>query len=102
MTNLKPIEIGNDVWIGANVTILRGVHIGDGAVIGANTLVNKDIPPYAIVVGCPARVIKYRFEETVIQKLLNLKWWNWTDEKIQRNLALFQDEPTMEKLSLIK
>lgn len=98
----KPIEIRSDVWIGANVTILRGVHIGDGAVIGANALVNKDVPPYAIVAGCPARIIKYRFTESVIQKLLELQWWLWSDEKIKRNLNLFFNEPTMEKLSLIE
>lgn len=98
----KSIEIGNDVWIGANATILRGVHIGDGAVIGANALVNKDVPPYAIVVGCPAQVIKYRFEDNVIERLLDLQWWNWSDEKIKRNLVLFQNEPTIENLSLIQ
>lgn len=78
--NYEPIEIGNDVWIGDNVTIKNGVKIGDGAVIGACALVTKDIPPYAIVGGVPAKIIKYRFEEKIINELLELKWWNFNDE----------------------
>lgn len=88
----KPLIIGNDVWIGCNVTILRGVTIGDGAVIGANSLVNKDVPPYAIVAGCPARIIKYRFEEEVIKKIHELRWWNWDIDKIRKNANLFTKE----------
>lgn len=88
----KPLSIGNDVWIGANVTVLRGVHIGDGAVIGANSLVNKDVPPYAIAVGNPAKVIKYRFSDSLIKKLLEIKWWEWSVEKIRRNQNLFRHE----------
>ena len=76
----KAIIIGNDVFIGANVTVLDGVTIGDGAVIGAGAVVSKNIPPYAIAVGCPIRVIKYRFQPQVIEKLLQLQWWN-KDEK---------------------
>jgi len=72
----QPIVIGNDVFIGANVTILDGVTIGDGAVIGAGAVVSKDIPPYAIAVGVPIEVIKYRFSQDVIDKLLVLKWWD--------------------------
>ena len=85
----KPLVIGNDVWIGCNATILRGVSIGDGAVIGANSLVNKDVPPYAIVAGCPARIVKYRFEKEMIDKLLQLEWWNWDENKIRENAHLF-------------
>ena len=66
----KECTIGNDVWIGCNSTVLRGVAIGDGAVIGANSLVNKDVPPYAIVVGSPAKIIKYRFSEEIIEALV--------------------------------
>lgn len=78
----KPINIGNDVFIGANVTILDGVKIGDGAVIGAGSVVSKDIPPYAIAVGCPIKILRYRFPEDTINKLLELKWWNMREEKL--------------------
>jgi virginiamycin A acetyltransferase len=71
------IIIGNDVWIGYQALILSGVTIGDGAVIGARSVVTKDVPPYAIVAGCPARVIRYRFPQPIIDKLLAIKWWNW-------------------------
>jgi virginiamycin A acetyltransferase len=72
----KPIIIGNDVLIGANVTTLDGITIGDGAVIGGGAIVSKDIPPYAVAVGCPISIIKYRFEPEIIEKLLSLKWWD--------------------------
>ncbi|NHA04788.1 CatB-related O-acetyltransferase [Mucilaginibacter sp. HC2] len=78
----KPITIGNDVFIGANVIILDGVEIGDGAVIGAGAIVSKNIPPYAIAVGIPIKIIKYRFESQIIDKLLKIKWWDWSDEKL--------------------
>lgn len=71
----KIITIGNDVFIGANVTVLDGVTIGDGAVIGAGAVVSKDIPPYAVAVGCPIRVVKYRFSQENIEALLKVKWW---------------------------
>jgi acetyltransferase-like isoleucine patch superfamily enzyme len=73
----KPIIIGNDVFIGMNVTILDGVTIGDGAVIGAGAVVSKDIPPYAVAVGSPIRIIKYRFADEEIENLLKIKWWNF-------------------------
>lgn len=88
----KETEIGNDVWIGCNSTILRGVHIGDGAVVGANSLVNRDVPPYAVVAGCPAKIIKYRFPKETINKLLAIKWWNWSIEKIRSKKTLFTTE----------
>lgn len=72
----KRINIGNDVFIGVNVTVLDGVTIGDGAIIGAGAVVSKDIPPYAIAVGCPIRIIKYRFKEETINEFLRLKWWD--------------------------
>ena len=78
--------IGNDVWIGENVTILPGVHIGDGAIIGANSVVAKDIEPYTVAVGNPCHVVKKRFTEEKIQILLNLKWWDFDEDKIFNNL----------------
>ena len=74
--NKKETIIGNDVWIGGNATILGGVTVGDGAVIGAGSVVTKDVPPYAIVVGAPAKVLKFRFDEETIEKLLKSKWWD--------------------------
>lgn len=73
----KFIVVGNDVWIGNEVIILRGVTIGDGAVIGAGTVVTKDVPPYAVVSGNPAKIIKYRFSDNIINELLTLKWWEY-------------------------
>lgn len=78
----KNIVIGNDVFIGSNVTIIDGVIIGDGAVIGAGAVVTKDVPPYAIAVGVPAKIIKYRFEKEIIDKLIETQWWNWNDKKL--------------------
>jgi len=80
------INIGNDVWIGSGTVILSGVTIGDGAVIAAGTVVTKDVAPYCIVGGNPAKVIKFRFSETKIAYLLDLKWWDWDIEKIKVNL----------------
>ncbi|QUC06111.1 CatB-related O-acetyltransferase [Aggregatibacter sp. oral taxon 513] len=84
-TNFLPkrTHIGNDVWLGADVIILSGLTIGDGAIIGAGSVVTKDIPPYAIAVGAPAKVIKYRFEQDIISKLLKLKWWELGYQDLQ-------------------
>jgi acetyltransferase-like isoleucine patch superfamily enzyme len=84
----ETIRIGNDCWIGNGVCILSSVTIGDGAVIGAQAVVAKDVPPFSIVVGNPARVIKYRFPEEQIEALLEIAWWNWPLEKIRDNAAL--------------
>ena len=78
--------VGNDVWIGQDVVIKGGVKIGDGAVIGARSVVTRDVPPYAVVVGVPAKVIKYRFEQEKIDFLEKLQWWNWTPKEIYQNL----------------
>jgi virginiamycin A acetyltransferase len=86
------ITIGNDVWVGAQVVILSGAHIGDGCVIAANSVVNGDVPPYAIVGGTPAKVIKYRFEENIIERLRRLQWWNWTDEELTACKESFMQE----------
>ncbi len=82
------IVIGNDVWVGFNATILSGVVIGDGAVIGAGAVVSKDVEPYSIVIGNPAREVKKRFSPDVIKKLLEIRWWDWDIEKIKKNVEL--------------
>ena len=97
----KEIHIGNDVWIGMRVMIMGGVTIGNGAVVAAGAVVTKDVPPYAIVGGVPARVIKYRFAEDVIEKLEASKWWTLDDETLKNNIELFQkplEENNLEKL----
>ena len=78
--------IGNDVWIGMEAVILPGVHIGDGAIIAAKSVVSRHVPPYAIVAGNPSAVVKKRFDDKTIEKLLAIAWWNWPVEKIGRNL----------------
>ena len=77
------IIIGNDVWIGDNVTIISGVIIGDGSIIATNSHVTSNVKPYSIVGGNPAKLIKYRFDDEIIQKLLEIKWWDWDTEKIK-------------------
>lgn len=84
----SPITIGNDVWIAANVKIKQGVTIGDGAILATECFVTKDVPPYALVGGNPAKIIKYRFSEEQIKDLLEIKWWNWEDEKIKKIVPL--------------
>lgn len=82
------VVIGNDVWLGYGCTILSGVKIGSGACVAAEAVVTKDVPPYAIVAGNPAKVIKYRFEEKQIHALLEIKWWDWPEEKIKEAVPL--------------
>ena len=77
------VVIGNDVWIGTEALILSGVTIGDGAVIGARSVVVLDVPPYAVVAGNPAKIVKFRFEQSVINRLLAQQWWNWSEPKIK-------------------
>lgn len=88
--NKGDIVVGNDVWIGYEAVILSGVTIGDGAVIGARAVVTKDVPPYTIMGGVPARPIRRRFDEATVETLLRLRWWDWPKEKIARNLAAIQ------------
>ena len=89
----KRVKIGNDVWIGSRAMILGGVTIGDGAVIGAGAVVTKDVPPYAIVGGVPARIIRYRFPQETIDELLEVQWWNMPDVILKNNISLFQINP---------
>ena len=80
------IIIGNDVWIGYEALIMSGVTIGDGAIIGARAVVTKDVPPYTIVAGVPAKPIRRRFNDEVIETLQSAQWWNWEKERIEKNL----------------
>lgn len=84
------INIGNDVWIGSDAKILSGINIGDGAIVGANSIVTKDIPPYAIVAGNPSKIIRYRFDKDTINKLLKIKWWNFKEEELVKIIPLLQ------------
>ncbi|MFD2370331.1 CatB-related O-acetyltransferase [Brevibacillus sp. GCM10020057] len=101
----EPTYVGCDVWIGLNATVLGGVKVGHGAVIGAGAVVTKDVPPYAVVGGVPARIIKYRFDEGTISKLLTLEWWKldpMTIERlpkndIQRSIKLLEIERSLMK-----
>ena len=88
--NKGDIIIGNDVWIGYEAVILSGVTIGDGAIIGTRAVVTKDVPPYTVVGGVPAKPIKKRFDDKTIDTLLDIRWWNWSDEKIALNLDAIQ------------
>jgi len=96
------IIIGNDVWIGASSIILSGVKVGNGAVIAANSVVTKDVPDYAIVGGNPAKVLKMRFDDVLIDKLLEIEWWNWNLSKMKRNKELFKKPLTLKKIENIK
>jgi len=97
----EQIVVGNDVWIGQGVSIIRkkGLTIGSGAVIGTGAVVTRSVPDYAIVVGIPAKVIKYRFPESVREKLLEIKWWDWPKEKIMKNWKLLSGDLDEEILS---
>ncbi|MBU5488910.1 CatB-related O-acetyltransferase [Clostridium sp. MSJ-8] len=88
--NKGDIIIGNDVWIGYEAVILAGVTIGDGAIIASRAVVTKDVPPYTIVGGVPAKIIKKRFDERTIDKLIELRWWDWSKEDIRRNINAIQ------------
>ena len=99
--NKGDIVIGNDVWIGYETVIMAGVHIGDGAIIAARAVVTKDVPPYTIVGGTPAKEIRKRFDAEVIQQLFMLKWWDWSADKIRKCLPYIA-EGKMDELLIIK
>jgi chloramphenicol O-acetyltransferase type B len=86
------VTIGNDVWLGSGSTIMSGVTIGDGAVIGARSMVTRDVEPYAIVAGNPARMIRPRFSPGVVEQLLRIAWWNWSDEQVETAIPMLCDE----------
>ena len=88
--NKGDIRIGNDVWIGYEAVIMAGVSIGDGAIIGARAVVTRDVPPYTITGGVPAKAIRKRFSDDVISELLKLQWWNWPEEKIRQHIPDIQ------------
>lgn len=90
MVQQKPAPIiGNDVWIGINSIVMRGVSIGDGAVIAANSVVTRDVPPYAIFGGVPAKLIRYRFSDEIVRALLQIRWWDWPSSKLRQNVRDF-------------
>ena len=95
--NKISVKIGNDVWIGSNSIIMEGVRIGDGSVIAAGSIVTKDVNPYSIVGGVPAKIIKYRFSDEDIKYLLNFKWWDKETQWIEKNAGLFEDISILKK-----
>ena len=88
-----PPSVGNDVWIGTGAVVLPGVHVNDGAVVACRAVVTKDVPPYAIVAGNPARIVKYRFAPDLIERFLRTRWWDLPDDVIQSKLADHINDP---------
>jgi len=93
------VVIENDIWIGAFCTIMSGVKIGSGSILAAGSLVTKDVPPYVVVGGNPARIIKQRFKDSIVAELLDLAWWNLDDQTIDRIIPLLQQPPTSARLA---
>lgn len=93
----REVRIGNDVWIGEKVFISDGISIGDGAIVGAHSVVTHDVPPYAIVAGAPAKILRYRFDEETINALLEIEWWNWNDAKLQKYADCFENPEKLMK-----
>ncbi len=96
------VIIGNDVWIGFGATILSGITIGDGAAIGACSVVTKDVPPYAIVAGNPAHLVRYRFDEGTIQELLRISWWDWPDALVRERVQYMCSSNSKEFIKIFR
>lgn len=96
------VEIGSDVWIGHNTVILSGVKIGNGAILGTGSIVTKDVEPYSIVSGIPARKIKMRFNEEIVKYFQEIKWWNWSENKIKMNEKFFYQNQNLSTLEEIE
>lgn len=97
----QKVTIGNDVWIGNKATVLSGINIGNGVIIGAGSIVTRDVPDFAVVAGVPARIIKYRFPNDIITKLLEIRWWDLPDNVLINNIKIFQhDNFTIEELKV--
>ncbi len=94
----KTVQIGNDVWIGTSAYIKAGVSMGDGAVIGAHAVVTHDVEPYSVVAGVPAKVLYKRFSDEICEKLLKLKWWDWSDEKLEKYGKCFESPEQLIKI----
>ena len=95
------VTINNDVWIGMKSTIMGGVTVGNGAIIAAHSVVTKDVPPYAVVGGVPAKIIKYRFTEDIIEALQKSEWWKQPDDFLRKNITTFQQELNTENVNSI-
>lgn len=98
----KKCTVGNDVWIATGAIILRGVEIGDGAVIGAGSVVTKNVPPYAIVAGVPAKIIDYRFSNDFIARLIKISWWDWSENDLNKCKDIFYGDLTNDKLDILE
>ena len=96
------IHLGNDVWVAANACIMPGVTIGDGAVIGAGSVVTKDVPPYAVMVGNPAQVLKKRFCDDWIERLLRIKWWDFPEKELKNNIMIFAGKVTEKTINSLE
>ena len=97
----NPVFIGNDVWIGCDVVVMPGVKIGDGAVIGANSVVTKDVPEFTVVAGSPAKVLRQRFDDCVVNEIDRIRWWDWSDEVLRQNVDLFRQPISIDVLRQI-
>jgi len=101
-SDIAPVDIGHDVWIGDNVTILAGVNIGDGAVIGAGSILTRSVGAYEVHAGVPARLVGHRFEPPLVEALLETAWWDWSEDKMRANKAFFSSPVSLESLRTIR